>query len=158
MDFKDNQVRTRKIELNEFIVRRGEFLYKLIETITSIILITIVFFLSFSILSSQRVSYIIQLPLGYLDLTLVDHLSFYLSVCPIRHPLWLYVSCGSQDNTVQESSPHKCDQKSSCSAFNAMAAAFPQIFLSSQPSCTLEIHAPITRVCWKVTLNLKIHI
>ena len=158
MDLKDNQVRTRKIELNEFIVRGGEFLYKLIEPITSIILITTMFFLSFSILSSQRVSYIIQLPLGHLDPTLVDHLSLYLSACPIRHPLWLYVSCGSQDNTVQESSPHKCDQKSSCSAFNAMAAAFPQIFLSSQPSGTLEIHAPITGVCWKATLNLKIHI
>ena len=36
--------------------------------------------------------------------------------------------------TVQGSSPHKCGQKSCCSAFNAVVAAFPlgiSVFLSS---------------------------
>ena len=58
---------------------------------TNATLIAIVFFFFFSspkkIPSSWKVSYIIQFPLGHLDPTLVDHLSPYLSVCPIRHPL-----------------------------------------------------------------------
>ena len=83
----------------------------------------------FLILSSWRVSYIIQLPLDHLDPTLVDHLSPHLSVCPIRHPLWSSVSCNSQGNIVQGSSLHKCGQKSSYSAFNVVVAAFPWIFL-----------------------------
>ena len=43
MDSKDNQVKTRNKELNEFTVRGGEFSYKSIKSITSIILIVIVF-------------------------------------------------------------------------------------------------------------------
>ena len=37
MDSKDNQVKTRNKELNEFIVWGGEFSYKSIKSITSII-------------------------------------------------------------------------------------------------------------------------
>ena len=39
-----------------------------------------------------------------------------------------------RDYTVQRSSAHKCGQKSCCSAFNAVVAAFPldiSVFLSS---------------------------
>ena len=64
-------------------------------------------------------------PLNHLDPTLVDHLSPYLSTCPIKHFLWLSVSCDSQDSTIQGSSLHKCGQKSSCNAFNAVVATFP---------------------------------
>ena len=81
-----------------------------------------------SALLGRRVSPIIQPPLSYLDPKLVDHLNPYLSTCLIKHPLWISVSCDCQGSTVQGSSPHKCSQKSSCSAFNAVVVAFPQIF------------------------------
>ena len=111
----------------------------------------------FPIPSSWEVSYIIQLPLDLLDPMLVDHLSPYLSICPIRHPLWLFMSCDCQGSTVQESSPHKCGQKSSCSAFNAVVAAFPQIFLSFYHSGTFMMHVPIIGTSQKITLVIKIH-
>ena len=82
----------------------------------------------FFIPSSWQVSHIIQLFLDHLDLTLIDHLNYYLSTCPIRYLLQLSVSCVSQDSTIQRSSPHKCGQKSSCNAFNAVVTAFSQIF------------------------------
>ena len=46
MDLKDDQARTRKIELNEITVRGGIFSYKSITVGTSTLLITTVFFLS----------------------------------------------------------------------------------------------------------------
>ena len=112
----------------------------------------------FLILSPERVSYIIQLSLDHLDPALVDYLNPYLSACPIRHPLWLYVSCGSQDSTVQGSSSHKCGQKSSCIAFNVVVAIFPQIFLSSYHPCAFMMHVPVIGASWKVTLIAEIHI
>ena len=63
--------------------------------------------------------------LDHLDPTLVDHLSPYLSAHPIRYPFQPFVSRGSQGSIVQWSSPHKCGQKSSCNAFNAVVADFP---------------------------------
>ena len=112
--------------------------------ISNATLVAIVFFFFFffflKVPSSWRVSYIIQLSLGHLDLTLVDHLSPYLSVYSIRHPFWLSMSCGSQDNTVQGSPQYKCGQKSSCSAFNAKVVAFLQIFWSRPSSqCIYEV-------------------
>ena len=41
------------------------------------------------------------------------------------------VSCGGQGSTVHRSSSHKCGQKSSCNAFNAVVAASPWIFCVS---------------------------
>ena len=101
------------------------------------------YFSIFLIPSSWRVSYIIWLPLNHLNPTLVDHLSPYLSTCPIKHFLWLSVSCDSQGSTIQGSSLHKCGQKSSCNAFNAVVATFPQIFLSSHHPCTFMMHVPV---------------
>ena len=112
----------------------------------------------FFIPSSWRVSYIIQLPLDHPDPTLVDHLSLHLSVCPIRHPLWSSVSCDSQGNTVQGSSPHKYSQKSSCSVFNAVVATFHQIFLGFLHLYAFMMHVLITGASWKVTLIVGIHI
>ena len=63
------------------------------------------------------------------------------STCPIRHLLWLSVSCSGWDYTVQGSSPHKCGQKSCCSALNAVVTVFLldiSAFLS--PSYILEVH------------------
>ena len=115
---------------------------KIFERSTNATLIAIVFFffLFQKVSSSWRVSYIIQLHLGQLDPTLVDHLSPYLSACLIRHPFWLSVSCGHQDNTVQGSPQHKCGQKSSCNVFNAEVAAFLYIFWSLPFSqCICEV-------------------
>ena len=115
-----------------------------------------IFSLSFLIPFLWRVSHIIQLILGYLDPTLVDHLSPYLSAHPIRHPFQPSVNCGSQDNTVQRSSLHKCGQKSSCNAFNAVTAALSQIFPSSHSSSMFVTHTPNKGISWKVTLSDRI--
>ena len=112
----------------------------------------------FPIPFSWRVSHIIQLPLEHLDSTLVDHPSLHLSTCPIRHPLQLSVSYGSQGNIIQKSSPHKCGQKSSCNAFNAVATAFLQIFLGFLPSCMFMRHVPIIVTSRRVILIARIHI
>ena len=113
---------------------------------------------SFPIQSSWRVSHIIELHLYHLDPTLVDHLRPYLSVCPIRHPLWLSMSHDSQGSTAQGYSPHKCFQNSSCSAFNVMVAAFPWILLSFHHPCMFIMHIPVTGASWKVTLIIMIPI
>ena len=157
---KDNQTKARRIDLNKFTlspIRGGKFQYISIGNIYKYNLDCYsTFFYEFMILYPQRVSYIIQFLLDYLDSTLVDHLSHYLSACPIRHPLWLSVSCGNQDNTVQRSSPHKCGQKVSCRAFNVVAAVFSQIFPSSHSSNTFIMHVPLSEISWKVTLSDRI--
>ena len=113
--------------------------------------------LSFSIPFLGRISHIIQLPLDHLHPILVDHLSPHLSTRLIRHFLYLFVSRGSQDSTVQRSSPHKCGQKSSCNAFNVVVAVFPQIFLGFLSSCTFMRRAPIVGASWRVTLIAGVH-
>ena len=105
-----------------------------------------------------RVSYIIYPLLGHLGPTLVDHLSLHLSACPIKHPLWLFMSCGSQYNTVQGSSQLKCIQESSCSAFNAVVAAFSNIILRSHHFWTFMIHIFITGASWKVIVIVRTRI
>ena len=138
IDLKDNQTKTRRIDLNKFtlgLVRRGKFQYILIRNSYKYTLdYYSAFFYLFLIPYPWRVSYIIQFLLDYLNPTLVDYLSHYLSVCPIRHFLWLSMSCGSQCSTVQEFSSHKCNQKSSYSIFNTVAAALSQVFPSSYSS------------------------
>ena len=106
----------------------------------------------FSIPFSRRISHVIQSILNHLHPILVDHLSLHLSTRPIRHLLQFLVSCDSQGSTVQRSSLHKYGQKSSCSAFNAMVAVFPQIFSGFLHSHTLMRHVPINGVFWKVVL------
>ena len=79
--------------------------------------------------------------LDHLNRTLVNHLNIRLSTCPIRHLLWLSVNGSGWDYTVQGSSPHKCDQKSCCSALNTVVTAFLldiSAFLSS--SYAPEVH------------------
>ena len=113
--------------------------------------------LSFSIPFLGRISHIIQLPLDHFHPTLVDHLSPHLSTHPIKHLLWLSVSRGGQGSTIQRSSPHKCDQKSNCNAFNAVVVAFPQIFLGFLPSRTFMRRVPIIGASWRVTLIVGVH-
>ena len=79
--------------------------------------------------------------LDHLDRTLASHSNFHSSTCPIRHLFWLSVSCSGWDYTVQGSSPHKCGQKSCCSALNAVVTAFLlDIFAFLSSSYTLEVH------------------
>ena len=72
--------------------------------------------------------------LDHLDRILVNHLNLHLSICPIKYLLWLSANGGGWDCTIQGSSPHKCGQKSCCSAFNVVVATFIldfSVFLSS---------------------------
>ena len=125
---EDDQARIKKLKLNHFTVRGGPTYinWTQLNTRTTSIatMFSFSFFLFFFFSFSWRVFHLMYLHLDHLHPTLVDHLSSYLSTYPIRHPLWFSVSCGSQDSTVQRSSPHKCSQKSSCSAFYAVVVAF----------------------------------
>ena len=79
--------------------------------------------------------------LDHLDRTLVSHSNLHSSTCPIRHLLWLSVSCSDWDYTVQGFSPYKCGQKSCCSVLNAVLTAFLlDIFAFLSSSYTLEVH------------------
>ena len=112
---------------------------------------------SFLILSLRRILHTIYPPPNHPHPTPVDHPSLYLSTCPIRHPFQFSVSCGSQGSIVQRSSPHKCGQKSNCSAFNAVVVAFPQIFLDLLPSHMFMRHISTIEASWKVTLIIGLH-
>ena len=80
---------------------------------------------------SSGISYIIYPPLNNPDPPHVDHPNHYLSTCPIRHRHRPFVSWDDQGSTVQGSFPHKCGQRVSCRAFNAVVATFSWIFPSS---------------------------
>ena len=125
----DNQTRTIGSYVNGLSVRGGQACINCSQLGTKIIQVATAFSLPpFPVPFSERIFHIIQLILDHLHPTLVDHLSPHLSTRPIRHLLWLSVSCDSQDSTIQGSSPHECDRKSSCNAFNAVVAIFHQIF------------------------------
>ena len=79
--------------------------------------------------------------LDHLNRTLVNHLNLHSSTYPIRHLLWLSMNGDGCDCTVQGSSPHKCGQKSCCSAFNVVVAAFLlDISVSLSSSYAPEVH------------------
>ena len=79
--------------------------------------------------------------LDHLDRTLVHHLNLYLNICLVKHLLWLSMNGDGWDYTVQGFSPHKCSQKSCCSAFNAVVAAFPlDIFVFLTSPYVLEVY------------------
>ena len=162
MGLKYHQTKVRRIDLNKFTlgtVRGVKFQNILIgDSYKYNLNCYNTFFYNFPILYSWRISYIIQFLLDYLDPILVDHLSHYLSVCLIRHPFWLFVSCGSQNITVQGSSPHRCGQKVSCRAFNMVAAAFLQIFPNFHSSSTFTMHVPLSGIFQKVTLSNRIYV
>ena len=160
MSLKDNQTKAKRIYLNKFTlstVRGSKFQYILIGNSYKYNLNCYnAFFYNFPIFSPRRVFYIIQFPFHDFDFTLVDHLSHYLSVCPTGHPFWPSMSRDSQCSIVQGSSSHKCGQKVSCSAFNAVAAVLSQIFPSSHSFSVFVTHAPSSGVSWKATLSDKI--
>ena len=162
IDLKDNQTKGRRIDLYKFIlylVRGGKFQYILIENSYKYNLDCYnTFFYNFFIPYPWRISSIIQFLLDYLEPTLIDHLSHYLSAYPIRHPFRLSVSFGSQGSTIQGSSLHKYGQKVSCRAFNVVATTFPQIFPSFHSSSMFTMHVPLSGISQKVTLSNRIYV
>ena len=69
-----------------------------------------------------------------------------MSICPISHLLWLFVNGGGWNCTIQRFFLHKCGQKSCCSVFNAVVAAF-----TSRYFCILIIFA----CAWSSSLSLN---
>ena len=63
-------------------------------------------------------------PLNHPLPTLVHHLNHYLSICPIKLLLQLFLSDDLPGNIVQRSTPRKCGHKSRYKAFNVVVAAF----------------------------------
>ena len=122
---------------------RGDELLFLKDNTTLNATITLYFF-SFTIFSipiSGRVFTLYSFFLHYFDRTLVYYLSLHLSICPVKHLLWLFMNGGGWECTVQGSSPHKCGQKGCCSAFNAVVAAFLlDIFIFLSSSYVPEVH------------------
>ena len=123
---------------------------QLILRANTILSTTIIFFLpSLSIFRSSpfsgRFFTLYNFFLNYPDRTLVHYLSPHLSICPISHLFWLFVNGGGWNCTVQRSSPHKCGQKSCCSAFNTVVVAF-----ASRYFCILIIFA----CAWSLSLSL----
>ena len=86
--------------------RRLRILFMNTDHYIRVLLHATVFSPLFLVPSLWGLLYIIQAFPDHLDFTLVDHLSPHLSTYPIRHPFQSFVSCGSQGNTVQGSSPH----------------------------------------------------
>ena len=146
-----NKHRKTSIKLEELKVRGGELLFeKLSLRANTTLNATMILFLSFHSLISDLpflggLSHYIVSFLHYPDRTLVHYLSLHSSICPIIYLLWLSVNGGGWNFTVQRSSPHKYGQKSCCSAFNAIVAAF-----ASRYFCILIIFA----CAWNSSLSL----
>ena len=145
-----NKHRNALKKLDEIVVRGDELLFESIflkadTTLSATIIISLIslppspiFFRSHSYEGSFTLYGSL---LDHLDCTLVNHLNLHSSACPIRHLLWLSVNGDGCNYTIQGFSPHKCGQKSCCSAFNAVVAAFLldiSVFLSS--SYAPEVH------------------
>ena len=139
-DLKDEQIQknTNKAWWTEYPTRLFEQLILRANTILSATMI--LFLSSLSIFRSPPFSgrsfTLYSLFLNYPDCTLIHHLSPHLTICLISHLLWLSVNGDGWNCTIQRSSPHKCGQKSCCSAFNAVVAAF-----ASRYFCILIIFA-----------------
>ena len=120
MEWDNNQTQLRYDNANELVVRGGHFGIKWSQLGISMVWIITMSSLPFSTPPSLRedLSCYIALSRSFVSYTC-------WSSKPLLDPFWPSVSCGSQGNTVQKSSPHKCGQKSSYSAFNAVVAAFP---------------------------------
>ena len=115
--------------------------YKFSKQNTNAIFCIAAIFLSpfFNPLLMEDISHYI-VPLNHPPPTLVHHLSHRLSICPIRLLLQLFLNDNLPGNTVQRSTPHKCDHKSRYNAFNVEVITFLQIFWSlPSPQCVCEV-------------------
>ena len=146
-----NKHRKTPVKLEELKVRGVELLFKQLSLRANTTLnATMILFLSFHVLFFdppflRGLSYYIVSFLHYPDRTLVHYLSLHSSICPIIYLLWLSANGGGWNCTVQRSFPHKCGQKSCCSAFNAVVVAF-----ASRYFCIFIIFA----CAWSSSLSL----
>ena len=146
-----NKHRKTLIKFDELNIRGDELLFEqlILRANTILSAMMILFLSSLSIFRSLPFSgrsfTLSSFFLNYPDCTLVHHLSPHLSICPISHLLWLSMNGGGWNCTIQRFSPHKCGQKSCCSAFNAVVAAF-----ASRYFCILIIFA----CAWSSSLSL----
>ena len=147
-----NKHRKTPVKLKELKVRGGELLFEQLSLRANTTLnVTMILSLSFHSLISDPpflggLSHYIVFFLHYPDRILVHYLSLHSSICPIIYLLWLSMNGGGWNRTVKRSSPHKCGQKSCCSAFNAVVAAF-----ASRHFCILIIFA----CAWSSSLSLS---
>ena len=146
-----NKHRKTLIKFDELNIRGDELLFEqlILRANTILSAMMILFLSSLSIFRSLPFSgrsfTLSSFFLNYPNCTLVHHLSPHLSICPISHLLWLSMNGGGWNCTIQRFSPHKCGQKSCCSAFNAVVAAF-----ASRYFCILIIFA----CAWSSSLSL----
>ena len=125
-----NKHRKTLIKLDELNVRGGELLFEQLSlrantTLNATMILFSLFSLSIFRSPLSGTSFTLySFFLHYSDHTLVHHPSPHLNIYPISHLLWLSVNGGGWNCTVQRSSLHKCSQRSCCSTFNAVVAAF----------------------------------
>ena len=137
-----NKHRKTPIKLDELNVRGGELLFEQLSlrantTLNATMILFSLFSLSIFRSPLSGTSFTLySFFLHYSDCTLIHHPSPRLSIYPISHLLWLSVNGGGWNCTVQRSFLHKCSQRSCCSAFNAVVAAF-----ASKYFCILIIFA-----------------
>ena len=118
------------VKLDEIVVRGNEMLFKslFMKANTTLSTTVIHFLFSFTMFFDpphMGGSFTLYgFLLNHLDRTLVNHLNFHSSICPIKHLLWLFVNSGSWKGTVQGFSPYKCGQKGCYCAFNVMIVVF----------------------------------
>ena len=146
-----NKHRKTPIKLDELNVRGGELLFEQLSlrantTLNATMILFSLFSLSIFRSPLSGTSFTLySFFLHYSDCTLIHHPSPRLSIYPISHLLWLSVNGGGWNCTVQRSFLHKCSQRSCCSAFNAVVAAF-----ASKYFCILIIFA----CAWSSSLSL----
>ena len=89
------------VKLDEMVVRGDELLFKSLflkaTTTLSATVIPFLFFFTmfFDPLLMGGFLTLYSFLLDHLDRTLVNHLNFHSSICPIKHLLWLFVNGGS---------------------------------------------------------------
>ena len=135
------------VKLDEMLVQGDELLFKSLflkdnAIVNATVTLSLFFFHYIFRFPSYGGSFTLySFLLDHLDRTLVSHLNLHSSTCPIRHLPWLFVNVSGWDYTVQGSFPHKCGQKSCCSALNAVVTAFLlDIFAFLSSPYTPKVH------------------
>ena len=122
MEWDENQAQLRDVNANKLVVRGGHFGIKRSQLGISIIWITTMSSLPFSNpLLRKDLSCYIALSRSFLFYTCWSSKSL-LEYPSHQTPVLTFCELW---NTVQRSPPHKCGQKSSYSAFNAVVTVFP---------------------------------
>ena len=88
------------VKLDEMFVRGDELLFKslflkdntILNAIVTLSLFSFTMFFDPHLMGGSFTLY--SFLLDHLDRTLVDHLNFHSSICPIKHILWLFVNGG----------------------------------------------------------------